>query len=100
MLGGDRFLENKPCPFCGHLPLSRLNYGFEEVKCSNEACRISAKGWLARKFWNSRPCEDALRDEIADLVYRNLAAQTRGLRARIELDERIERLEQELAKTP
>ena len=66
----------KPCPFCGKDP----NQATAELgdrpcfyyECENPKCGAAEKGWHdtekeAINAWNTRPIEDALRKEIAQL---------------------------------
>jgi len=66
----------KPCPFCGTEP----NHMTSELgdrpcfyyECDNPKCGAAEKGWHdteqeAINAWNTRPIEDALRKEIAQL---------------------------------
>ncbi len=54
----------KPCPFCeGEVTLDHdgNTQWISCTKCSYESC------FIVDNFWNTRPIEDALRDEIAVL---------------------------------
>lgn len=65
--------ELKPCPFCGVSPKEEWHQyrnGTLQVYCDNPECPAESiyTGLLepseARKAWNTRPVEDALRAEI------------------------------------
>lgn len=53
--------ELKPCPLCGHKASDET--GMYGAVCLNKACPMSNL-YADTKYWNYRPIEDALRDEI------------------------------------
>ena len=56
--------ELKPCPFCGCDDLDATKHRLSLITCQN--CGTEA----LEKRWNTRPIEDALRQEITDLRHR------------------------------
>lgn len=56
-------LEN--CPLCGNIPKNGGTTG-GDVWCVNGTCRLF-EIHIPRKFWNNRPIENSLRDDLAKL---------------------------------
>ena len=54
----------KPCPFCG----SKVKHltKFDVVYCSNVECGLNYEngGGYTREYWNTRPIEDKLSEQV------------------------------------
>ena len=85
----------KPCPFCGKDPnQTTAELGDRPCfyyECENPKCHAAEMGWHdteqeAIDAWNTRPIEDALRKEIAQLQAdnRSLVEQMNQMAMKIE----------------
>lgn len=71
-------LKPLPCPFCGGEAEIRKLGMFESTKarCTSAECFIQRRTWaIDLRKWNSRPLEDALSKENANLKARVEAAE-------------------------
>jgi len=91
-------LKLLPCPFCGGTP-ELIDEGYKVVQCTK--CGVASKAVLvlndthgvgnkkAKKEWNTRPIEDAIRAELAILGFNLDNALTRNNALENELTETV-----------
>ena len=92
-------VELKPCPFCGREAIKNENvkYSPNETSygCGNDECVCSEMSWATYNQWNTRPVENALREQLAH-ADENIHVLMQLIEQK---DAEIERLKSELKTT-